>query len=826
MSITYGQLLADVTNSTVVTAASATFTMQQIATAAVSASAGTAGVNSFNTRSGNVTLQSSDVTGALSYTPVSSSAVSGLAPVNSPDFSGTPTAPTAASGTNNTQLATTAFVQTAVSNVVSSGGLAGVSSFNSRAGAVSLLSSDVTGALTYVPAPSAAVAANTTAITNNTANISANSSAIVTLTNSASAYVSANSPAFSGTPTAPTAASGTNNTQLATTAFVKSAVVSSVSGVASFNSRTGAVALSNSDVTSALTFTPSPSGFVTPQQFGAVGNGLSNPASGAFSTLSALQAVYSFATSLSQELDYLGWQAAINSGLPIVSLALHYVMCNSSSGGQNYITIQSGKNIQGNNCIWDFGSLQAQTQNFPTVLNCAVYMTKDGLSYTSPHILPISGLKINGPGKTSSVIGVMWNQFTNYNGTSNSLDNSVVNGFGTGLYYGNGAYLVNNTNLSSTNCTLGISFPSGSIDSGENNIFVGGAIGGNTTALDNSGGSEFTFYGTSMDYVGQTVIDNNSGRIELHGVHCETNVPTSSGAPLFHCINTGRIAMYGGMFLGAGGIKTAPTPPIWLDTTGSIFEFFGTQIYNLSSLTTAVQGPGCLRAYGWINTGNPNISTPSSAYGMDAFGGTGTFEVAAGPFKGIDPTGISIPGGIYVTGVTNTDRWNSANITTAINSASAYVYAGTKSLSITKINAANTTDDQIVFVIPCQPGQNAWFSMQALFPNASGAGTGTAPIYFRTYWTNTIGYDSLGRPIFSGQTAFTSENDINVPLAGSTTWISRSLSTTVVTPGTSLTTPFCGSACPLWANGFSILMDTQSIPATTFYLDSITANVL
>ncbi len=40
------------------------------------------------------------------------------APKASPAFTGTPTAPTAASGTNTTQLATTAFVQSTISNNV------------------------------------------------------------------------------------------------------------------------------------------------------------------------------------------------------------------------------------------------------------------------------------------------------------------------------------------------------------------------------------------------------------------------------------------------------------------------------------------------------------------------------------------------------------------------------------------------------------------------------------------------------------------------------------------------------------------------------------
>lgn len=40
------------------------------------------------------------------------------APVNSPTFTGTPTAPTANAGTNTTQIATTAFVSTAITNLI------------------------------------------------------------------------------------------------------------------------------------------------------------------------------------------------------------------------------------------------------------------------------------------------------------------------------------------------------------------------------------------------------------------------------------------------------------------------------------------------------------------------------------------------------------------------------------------------------------------------------------------------------------------------------------------------------------------------------------
>lgn len=60
------------------------------------------------------------------------------------------------------------------------------------------------------------------------------------------------SPSFTGAPLTPTAVPGTNNTQIASTAFVTAAIVAATTGVASFNGRTGAVTLSNADVTSVL----------------------------------------------------------------------------------------------------------------------------------------------------------------------------------------------------------------------------------------------------------------------------------------------------------------------------------------------------------------------------------------------------------------------------------------------------------------------------------------------------------------------------------------------------------------------------------------------
>lgn len=106
----------------------------------------------------------------------------------SPVLTGTPTAPTASAGTNTTQISTTAFVQAAISALVASSPSA-LDTLNELAAALG-----------------------------NDANFA------TTVTNALAAKAPLTSPALTGAPTAPTAAVGTNSTQLATTAFIKTAM--------------------------------------------------------------------------------------------------------------------------------------------------------------------------------------------------------------------------------------------------------------------------------------------------------------------------------------------------------------------------------------------------------------------------------------------------------------------------------------------------------------------------------------------------------------------------------------------------------------------------
>ena len=229
-----------------------------------------AGVSSFNTRTGIVTLTNADVTaagGAVLNSPaftgtptaptpppgdistrIATTAFvlteSGFAPLASPAFTGIPTAPTATPGTNTTQLATTAYVQAAITGIS-----LGVTTFNGRSGAVTLVTNDITAAGGAILASPAFT--GTPTAPNPPPGDSSTRIATTAYVQSLAGFAPLASPAFTGVPTGPTAAPGNNSTQLATTAFVEAAIANSTAGVASFNGRTGAVTLQANDISAA-----------------------------------------------------------------------------------------------------------------------------------------------------------------------------------------------------------------------------------------------------------------------------------------------------------------------------------------------------------------------------------------------------------------------------------------------------------------------------------------------------------------------------------------------------------------------------------------------
>jgi len=107
------------------------------------------------------------------------------AALNSPTFSGNPQAPTPVLGDSDNSIATSAFVQATLAAALSA----------------------------YVTQTS----------------LTSQLGGYLTIASAAATYAKLASPTFSGTPTAPTPATGDNSTRLATTAFVKSAFATSAS---------------------------------------------------------------------------------------------------------------------------------------------------------------------------------------------------------------------------------------------------------------------------------------------------------------------------------------------------------------------------------------------------------------------------------------------------------------------------------------------------------------------------------------------------------------------------------------------------------------------
>jgi hypothetical protein len=201
-----------------------------------------AGFGTFSTTVNNVGGISASTIGTLPTLIASNTADILLrATIASPVLTGTPKAPTASSTSNDEQIATTAFVATKISSEATPdatmtrkgklqltndlGGTADLPTVNSVGGVSSstigtlptLISSNTANITAEITRATNAENALSTRITSNTTSITANTADILLRATIAS-------PVLTGTPKAPTAASTSNDEQIATTAFVASRI--------------------------------------------------------------------------------------------------------------------------------------------------------------------------------------------------------------------------------------------------------------------------------------------------------------------------------------------------------------------------------------------------------------------------------------------------------------------------------------------------------------------------------------------------------------------------------------------------------------------------
>lgn len=508
-----------------------------------------------------------------------------------------------------------------------------------------------------------------------------------------------------------------------------------------------------------------------------------------------------------------------------------------SSGNPGRIRVQGGgyANVR-------IRSLDIQ----PYLSNCAIHNLRDG---ALDHFFMPSRLRratILGPDSEDAAAGTtcgLWKSFVDIDGNLQDWQEVQAWDFSTAIECGSGAYLQNYVDCNFVARSRGLYFPLGNANAGENIKFINGAIsgsGGNTFV--NPGGAEITLQNTITDYAVGWCKDN-AGTIRMIGSHHEQKIPPTADQPIWHCIGSGRVIYNCCELLMAGGVKTSPTPMAHLDTCLNTLEFHMCNLYNLSSLEGVIAtGAGRVIITNLQNPGNANLGGDllTTAAASDVLGGAGLFSE---PYHddiyllNRDTSDIRFEGGLISTDPAGMmlDRWNHDlfNIDVATDAAwPGKVPANNRSCRVRKIGKDdNSVDNQIQFLIPMRHRGHILGRMFFLFPNPIEDQKYADPIaypfgaslFFRCAWVNVIGHDVLGRPIVTQRGKFNSEKTIDVPAAGSSTWVKRTFGTMYQGANDN---PDDSGLSPEWATHLAILIDAQSIPAMTFYIDGLQANIL
>lgn len=504
-----------------------------------------------------------------------------------------------------------------------------------------------------------------------------------------------------------------------------------------------------------------------------------------------------------------------------------------------------------------YGNLRVTRFSITTLhKNTAIYATRDGALEHYPNPLPVESVRIYGPGSSSGVRGIWYNSFQNTDGTIMNMRLANVQGFQNGMLFQNGAYLSEYWDCSVSGCSICLNFPPGSINAGENFRWYGGGLANAEGAMvSNPGNGEFTFFGTTLDYSNQCIA-NNAGRVDIIGCHMEMNGPGVANRPLFHCIGSGTINVKGGMFLGAGNADTYQWPPVQLDTNMAAMTFDGTQVYNLTCQDgRALSGPGTLKLKNVINTGNANIGTFANA-SSDRLGLAGQFFTQKKSLLCSD--GIGLIGGLYSDVVAPVDRWTSE--TASVTPSTDFVF-GKGDFSLKCVTQGQSRNDRVVLCVPLSLYETGNYTIQVLFPNdmssssdptqqirsTTRGGTGNvattydgysptdtgkdgkpnAVVYARAILTSIVGYDAFGRPIFGGTDRFAGETDLRLTQAGNTDWMLAGFACAYLgLPGKTDPDDINNYAAgaPAFATHVAIVLDTESLPATTYYIGAFMGN--
>lgn len=440
----------------------------------------------------------------------------------------------------------------------------------------------------------------------------------------------------------------------------------------------------------------------------------------------------------------------------------------------------------------------------------------------------------------SGIWAAIWHSFQDIDGSLHEWDQVEVSDFHGVAEGGDGCYLLNFYDCFFRGNGLGGGFfmAPGRLNAGENLKFYGGEIVNSSVAIFNPGSAEISFFGTVIDYNG-FACKRNTGKLRFIGTrHEQRRYPDEY---IWDVGPGGRVIYVASFILIAGVPATANLPPAFLESSTSSLEFHSTECYNLNCSDegggVVASGAGRVVFNGHVNSGQPALGPLllTEAPNQDVLGGAGNFEPNGHPFPvALDRSGIFLEGGVFGSaGRTVIDRWNTQDVKVDISTD--FHKVGTRSMRVRKIGHA---DNQILaslhLLVPMQGVGNLLGKFYMNFPNALEGyplppelepDPKGPPVYFRQFWVRVIGKDEYGRPIYGGAQVFKGELDVFLPINGSTEWVYRYINTSFSPPQLDPVLE-AGDRSPAWATHLLILIDMQSLPETTFYIDDLKVNFI
>ena len=407
-----------------------------------------------------------------------------------------------------------------------------------------------------VNANTASITANTNSIAANTASITANSTDIATINTNLALKAPLASPAFTGTPTAPTPATSDNSTKVATTEYVKNSIVAANAGLSAIGAISGTSNARGATIsgTTELILTPADAtngGVVTTgaQTFAGAKTFTNTTIFGTDITVNGLTVGKGGGNNLANTAIGSGALALNTSGSG--STAFGYkALSKSTAGNATAFGTSALENLTTGsaNVAIGYATLnQTSTQNFNTAVGDQAMRFSTGANNTVLGASALSGAASQTNGNNNTAIGtfVLRNATTaafNVGVGSNSLNNITTGNDNTVLGYLSGFYAGAGTGTTLTNMSQGVLLGSNvrtGTNTSTNEIAIGFNVVGNGSNTVTIGNNSITanYFRGDINLTGNvlggtwsgTAISAANGGTGLTSPGASGNVLTSNG---------------------------------------------------------------------------------------------------------------------------------------------------------------------------------------------------------------------------------------------------------------------------------------------------------